>query len=254
MQVASGSHYATPRQLSFVCGTDGVGQLSVRQRVFFGECRSPYGSMAQSTVVPRAFVFPVPAALNDESAAALPNPGMSAWLSPTYRAKLMSGESVLILGATGVTGRLAVRLAKLLGAGRVVGAGRNPEGLHSLLQLGADATIRLDTPDNELRESFLREAGASVFQVVIDYLWGHPTEVFLSAITSKTFAAIGTETRLVQVGETAGPNIAFPAAVLRSTALTVLGTTGIPSLDILNAAFRKVMNYAAAADLSGGNH
>ena len=205
-------------------------------------------------MVPRAFVFPVPAALNDESAAALPNPGMSAWLSLTYRAKLMSGESVLILGATGVTGRLAVRLAKLLGAGRVVGAGRNPEGLRSLLQLGADATIRLDTPDNELRESFLREAGASVFQVVIDYLWGHPTEVFLSAITSKTFAAIGTETRLVQVGETAGPNIAFPAVVLRSTALTVLGTAGIPSLDILNAAFRKVMNYAAAADLSGGNH
>jgi NADPH:quinone reductase-like Zn-dependent oxidoreductase len=153
-----------------------------------------------------------------------------------------------------VTGRLAVRLAKLLGAGRVVGAGRNPEGLRSLLQLGADATIRLDTPDNELRESFLWEAGASGFQVVSDYLWGHATEVFLSSITSKPSAAIGTETRLVQVGETAGPNIAFPAVVLRSTALTVLGTAGIPSLDILNAAFRKVMNYAAAADLSGGNH
>src|SRR5215467_2772850 len=174
-QVAGGSHYASPRQLPFVCGTDGVGHLSDGQRVFFGVCGSSYDAMAQRTVVPRVFTFPVPAALTDQIAAALPNPGVSAWLALTYRAKLAPGENVLILGATGVTGRLAVRIAKLLGAGRVVAAGRNQQALRSLEQIGADATIRLDVSEEALREAFLREAGASGFQVVIDYVWGKPT-------------------------------------------------------------------------------
>jgi len=245
-QMASGSHYASPRQLPFVCGMDGVGHLSDGQRVFFGGCRPPYGAMAQRTVVPTAFTFPVPATLTDELAAALPNPGVSAWLSLTFRAKLAAGENVLILGATGVTGSLAVRIAKLLGAGRVVAAGRNPQ---ALAQLGADATIRLDAPDKELQEAYVREAGSSGFQVVIDYVWGHPTEVLLSALTSRTFAAIGAETRLVQVGESAGPTISLPAAVLRSTALTILGTAGFPGLEVMTDALQRVMAYAANGEL-----
>jgi NADPH:quinone reductase-like Zn-dependent oxidoreductase len=248
-QMASGSHYASPRQLPFVCGTDGVGHLGDGQRVFFGGCRPPFGAMAQRTVVPRAFIFPVPAAVTDEIAAALPNPGVSAWLTLTFRAKLAAGESVLILGATGVTGRLAVRIAKLLGAARVVAAGRNQQALQSLKPLGADATIRLDVPESELHDAFVREAGASGFQVVIDYVWGQPTEVFLSAITAQTFASIGAEIRLVQAGEGAGPTISVPAAVLRSTALTILGTAGIPSRDVLTDAFKRVMAYAADGQL-----
>src|SRR6185503_16858843 len=121
-QLASGSHYASVRTLPCVCGSDGLGHLDDGQRVFFGGPRSPYGAMAERRVVPRAFTFPVPENLDDETAAALPNPGLSAWLSLTYRAKLVPGENVLILGATGVTGRLAVKIAKLLGAGRVVAA------------------------------------------------------------------------------------------------------------------------------------
>lgn len=248
-QMAGGSHYASPRQVPFVCGTDGVGRLSDGQRVFFGGCRSPYGAMAQRTVVARAFTFPVPAALTDEIAAALPNPGVSAWLALTLRAKLAPGENVLILGATGVTGRLAVRIAKLLGARRVVAAGRNQQALHSLGQLGADATIRLDVAEKDLIESFAQEAGASGFQVVVDYVWGKPTEAFLSAITSREFAAIKTETRLVQAGESAGPSISLPAAVLRSTALTILGTAGIPNRDVLTDALQRVMTYAANGEL-----
>lgn len=248
-QVASGTHYATPSVVPFICGTDGVGYLSDGQRVFFGGCRSPYGAMAQQTVVPRAFVFPVPATLKDEVAAAIPNPGVSAWLALTFRAKLARGENVLILGATGVTGRLAIRIAKLLGAGRVVAAGRNEQAMQSLGQLGADATIRLDVDEKDLHQSFLQEAGTSGFQVVIDYLWGRPTEAFLSAIIARTFAAIGTETRLVQVGESAGPAISLPAAVLRSTALTILGTAGVPKRDILTNALQQVMGYAAKGEL-----
>ena len=178
-----------------------------------------------------------------------PIPVSLQWLTLAFRAKLAPGETVLILGATGVTGRLAVAIAKLLGARRVVAAGRDPQRLQSLLQLGADATIQLDLPAKDLQESFAREAGQSGFQVVIDYVWGKPTEAFLSAITSKGFAEIRTETRLVQAGESAGSTISLPAAVLRSTALTILGTAGIPARDVLADALQKVMAHAAEGKL-----
>jgi NADPH:quinone reductase-like Zn-dependent oxidoreductase len=210
-----------------------VGHLSDGQRVFFGGARAPYGAMAQRAVVRRAFSFPVPEGLDDETAAALPNPGVSAWLSLAFRGKLTPGENVLILGATGVTGKLAVRIAKLLGAGRVVAAGRNQQVLSTLDQLGADATIRLDVPAQELGEAFVREAGNSGFQIVIDYVWGRPAEAFLAAVARKEFAVITSETRFVQVGESAGLTISLPAAVMRSTALTILGTAGIPPHNIL---------------------
>src|SRR5262249_27460897 len=154
--MAGGSHYASPRKVPCVCGTDGGGRLSDGQRGFFGGCRPPYGAMAQRTGVAKAFIFPGPAGSNDELIAALPNPGVSAWLSLTQRAKLAPGENVLMLGATGVTGQLAVRIARLLGAGRVVAAGRNRQVLDSLLQDGADAIIRLDVPVEELKELFVK--------------------------------------------------------------------------------------------------
>lgn len=248
-QMASGAHYASPRKLPCVCGLDGVGHLDDGQRVFFAGSRPPHGAMAQRTVVPRAFAFPIPENVSDETAAALPNPGVSAWLSLAYRAKLLPGENVLILGATGVTGKLAVQIAKLLGAARVVAAGRNQQAMDSLRDHGADGTISLTAPENELTESFLREAGNSGFQVVIDYVWGRPAEAFLHAITRKEFAAIKSETRYVQVGESAGPTISLAAAVLRSTALTIMGTAGIPPRDVLMEAFQKVMAHAAQGEL-----
>ena len=248
-QLASGSHFASPRQLPVVCGSDGVGHLDDGQRVFFGGCRPPHGAMAQRTVVPQAFTFPVPENVNDETAAALPNPGVSAWLSLAHRAKLAPGENVLILGATGVTGKLAVKIAKLLGAARVVAAGRNQKALSTLHNLGADATISLALPEPELSQAFVQEAGQSGFQVVIDYVWGRPAEVFLAAITRKEFAVIKSETRFVQVGESAAPTITLPAAVLRSTALTIMGTAGIPPYNVLVDAFQKVMAHAAKGEL-----
>jgi NADPH:quinone reductase-like Zn-dependent oxidoreductase len=248
-QLAAGTHFASPRQLPVICGTDGVGNLSDGTRVFFGGARRPYGAMAQRTVVPAAFCFPVPDALDDATAAALPNPGVSALLSLTQRAKLAKGEKVLILGATGVTGKLAVQIAKRLGAGRVIASGRNPQALEKLRDLGADAVIQLNQPEDELRKAFSQEAGEDGFNVVIDYVWGRPTEVLISAITRPEFAVINSETRLVQVGESAGPNISLPAAVLRSTALTILGTAGIPSRDVLVAAMHQVLDWGAKGAL-----
>ena len=181
------------------------------------------------------------------------NPGISAWLTLAARAKLAPGENVLILGATGVTGKLATKIAKLLGAARVVAAGRNAEALSAMLAHGADATIQLDAPASELTDAFVREAGSSGFQVVIDYVWGQPAEAFLAAITRKEFAAIGSETRYVQVGESAGATISLPAAVLRSTPLTIMGTAGMPPREALVDAMQQVMANAASGGLQMRN-
>lgn len=249
-QMASGSHYASPKEFPVICGVDGVGTLPDGSRVFFGGPRRPFGTMAERTVAPQAFCFPVPGAIDDATAAALPNPGISAYFVLTHNAKLNQNENVLILGATGVTGKLAVQIAKLLGAGRVVGAGRNPDALRKIRELGADATIQLDQPEEELKQSFLREAGKDGFNVIIDYVWGRPAEVLFAALTQFEFASIGAETRLIQVGESAAPTISLSAAVLRSRALTIRGTAGIPPRDALATAMKQVMDWAAAGSLT----
>src|SRR5579864_2972771 len=248
-QLAEGSHYASARELPVVCGTDGVGDLEDGTRVFFGGPRRPYGAMAERTVVPRAFCFPAPSGIDDDTVAALPNPGVSAWLSLTQRARLAPGETVLILGATGVIGQLAVQMAKLLGARRVIGAGRNERMLGMLSELGADATIQLDQPQDSLERAFAGAAGDEGFDVIIDYVWGRPTEALLAAITRSEFAPVTKETRLVQAGESAGATISLPAEVLRSTALTILGTAGIPPREVLVDAMQQVMARAARGEL-----
>jgi NADPH:quinone reductase-like Zn-dependent oxidoreductase len=248
-QMASGAHYASPKKLPSICGTDGVGRLSDGRRVLFGGARPPYGTMAERAAVRGAFTFPIPDNLSDELAAAIANPGVSAWLTLAHRAKLAAGENVLILGATGVTGKLAVKIAKLLGAAQVMAAGRNREALAELRGLGADSTIELDAPANELSERFTRAAGQSGFQVVIDYVWGAPAEALLQSMTRKEFAATESETRFVQVGESAGATISLPAAVLRSAPITIMGTAGVAPGKVLMEALQKVMAHAASGEL-----
>jgi len=121
--------------------------------------------------------------------------------------------------------------------------------LNSLLELGADATIQPDMSGEELTKVFAREASDNGFQVVIDYLWGPPTEALLAALTRNEFAAIGRETRLVQVGESAGAAISLPAAVLRSAPLTIMGTAGVPAPEILMDALQQVLAYGASGKL-----
>jgi NADPH2:quinone reductase len=161
---------------------------------------------------------------------------------------LVPGETVLILGATGVTGQLATQIAKLLGAKRVVGLGRNERVLARLGDLGADATIQLDQAADALKEAYVSEMGDG-FDVILDYLWGSPTEALLAAISKSEFAASANETRLVQVGESAGATITLPAAVLRSTAVTITGTAGIPPPEILFDAMKQVLQRGAAGEL-----
>ena len=235
--MASGSHYDSYRKLPVICGIDGVGVLDDGTRVFCGGCRPPYGMMAEQTVVSKAFCLPVPDGVDDNTAAALPNPALSSWLSLVWRAQLKPGETVLILGATGVAGKLAAQIAAHLGAGRIVAAGRNKEILATLPDLGADATIGLDQADQELTAAFIREASHRRFDIVLDFLWGHPTEVLLNALTGHDVMAENAALRLIEIGDMAGPTISLSGAALRSSGIEIYGSGGgsVPRTAILDA-------------------
>jgi NADPH:quinone reductase-like Zn-dependent oxidoreductase len=250
-QMASGTHYASFRELPVVCGIDGVGFIDDGSRVFFAGPRRPFGAMAQRTVVARSRCWPIPAKLDDLTASALPNPGVSAWMSLAWRAQLTRGQTVLILGATGVTGKLAVQLAKLLGAGRVVAAGRNEEALSTMSGFGADRTIALNQPLEELKNAFIQAAMGTGFDIVIDYVWGRPTEALLAAITGADLAPRGSRIRLLQVGESAGPAISLSASALRSSGLEIMGagSGAAPPMDVLERAFQQVLAHAVRKEL-----
>ena len=183
--LASGSHYGSRDQLPLMPAIDAVGRLEDGRRVYLGNPRPPYGTMAEQTVVPRSMCIPLPEGLDDAAWAALLNPGMSAWLALTWRARLAPGETVLVLGATGVAGQLAVELAKRLGAGRVLAAGRDQQVLATLPDLGADQTVSLDQPDQDLPAAFAAAVAEDAVDVVIDYLWGRPTEALIAAVSRR---------------------------------------------------------------------
>ncbi|HTV26851.1 MAG TPA: zinc-binding dehydrogenase [Xanthobacteraceae bacterium] len=223
---ASGAHYSSPGRFPFVVGIDGVGRLDDQTRVYFVLPTAPYGSMAEQTVVPAEQCLPLPDGLDDTTAAAIANPGMSSWAAFKERAKLKAGETVLVNGATGTAGRLAVQIAKYLGARKVIATGRNADTLRSVTALGADVTIPL-VENEELFEAELKKQFAAGVDVVIDYLWGKSAERLLIAAAKAGAEAM--PIRFVQIGSVSGSNITLPSAVLRSSAIELMGS-GINSI------------------------
>jgi NADPH:quinone reductase-like Zn-dependent oxidoreductase len=243
--LAAGQHYAAGGELPAVPGVDGVGVLADGRRVYFGMVRKPWGTMAERAAA--AKWIPLPEGLSDAEAAAIANPGMSAWVSLKERAGLQAGETVLILGATGVAGQLAVQTARLLGAKWVIGVGRNVDALKDAQ---VDAVVALGDGEDAVREAFTREAEAGI-DVVIDYLWGRPTELLLEAL-AKGFKPTATKrTRLVEVGTSAGPAITLPGATLRSIDLTICGSGfGAARLEVILAAIPTLFQAAAEGKLT----
>jgi NADPH2:quinone reductase len=244
--LANGTHYGSTGALPFVPGVDGVGQLADGRRVYFGIARSPFGSFAEQTVAAASMCMTLPEGLEDMTAAALANPGMSSWTALTVRARFVAGDSVLILGATGVAGQLAVQIAKRLGARRVVAAGRNPQALTRLKELGADAVISLDQERDALVDAFRAEIAGAGVDVVLDYLWGAPAEAVLAAISQKGLQHAASRVRFVQVGESAGRTITLAGATLRSSGLELLGSGfGSASIPQIFAAVGEFFEEAA---------
>ena len=213
--LANGSHYGSTGVLPFVPGVDGVGRLADGRRVFFGAVRSPFGTFAERTLASAKMYLPLPDGLDDAMAAGLANPAMSSWAALKARANFVAGESVLILGATGVAGQLAVQIAKRLGARRVIAAGRNPAALEKLKALGADAVISLEQEQAALVDAFRAEIAGDGVDVVLDYLWGAPAESVLAAIAQKGLSHSSPRIRFIQIGNSAGPTITLAGATLR---------------------------------------
>ena len=243
--LASGTHYGSTGELPFMPGLDGVGRLEDGSRVFFGMARSPFGTFAERSLT-SWMCIPLPDGLDDATAAGIANPAMSSWAALMGRAKFVAGESVTILGATGVAGKLAVQIAKRLGARRVTAAGRNPQALETLKELGADAVIPLDQEDDSLVAAFRNEYAKEGVDVVLDYLWGHPAECLLEAISQKG-SRRAARVRFIQIGASAGASIRLEAAALRSSGLELLGSgLGSASLEQLRAAVQDFFKTAAA--------
>lgn len=221
--IANGSHYMSSGKLPFIPGVDCVGTLADGSRVYTGGARFPYGTFCEQTVVSGFFNVPLPDALDDAFAAAVANPAMSSWAA-LDRARFTAGATVLILGATGTSGQLAVQIAKHRGAGRVIATGRNPQALASLKDLGADAIVSLDQDREALVQSLRGELAEKGVDVVLDYLYGAPAEATLAAIAQKGAVKPGQRVRYVQIGNLAGASIALEAHTLRSTNVEILGS------------------------------
>ncbi|EPG8310485.1 quinone oxidoreductase family protein [Klebsiella aerogenes] len=222
---ASGRHYSFDGTLPFVVGIDGVGMTSDGQRVYFAFPSAPFGSMAQRAPVALQNCLPLPDALDDISAAAMANPGMSAWAALVKRAQFQAGETVLINGATGSAGQLAVQIARYLGAKKIIATGRNTQALAAL---AADECIDLTADEQTLNAQFAA-ASAGQIDVVVDYLWGRSAELLLPMLAKYTPG--DKPVRYVQVGSLAGADIALNGAVLRAAPLQLMGS-GIGSLSM----------------------
>jgi len=225
---ASGKHYSSSGNLPFVVGIDGVGCLDDGRRVYFALPKAPFGSMSERTVAPLSQCVALPDGLDDVTAAAIANPGMSAWAAFRERAKLAAGEIVMVNGATGTAGRLAIQIAKHMGAKKVIATGRNVEALEALTAIGADVTIPLGYTGDEFEEA-LQEQFHGGIDVVLDYLWGESAERVIVAAAKAGREAV--PIRFVHIGSVSAPNITLPSAALRSSAIELMGS-GIGSIPI----------------------
>jgi NADPH2:quinone reductase len=224
----SGGHYASRHLFPLfpaVIGHSGVGTLDDGTLIAFGGVTPPHGTMAEIAVIPdqhRPFVSTVPAGVDAAVAAALPAAALTSLLPLKYGAKLQPGQTVLVNGATGVSGKLAVQIARLLGAGTIVGAGRNRGGLAALPALGATATIDLKAPEDVVTREYAAQAGEG-YDVVLDFVWGHPTELLLQTLVPTHVGFPGRRVRLFQVGQAAGGRISLAAETLRTSGLEMTG-------------------------------
>ncbi len=241
---ALGKHFSFAVQPPFVVGIDGVGKLEDGRRVYFLFPRAPFGGMAQRTVVRSSSCIAVPDDVDDIALAAIADPGMSAWVALEARAKLIRGETVLVNGATGSAGGMAVQIAKHLGAKKVIATGRNRDALNSLLSIGADEAIALESDGGGSEAAFRKQFEQGV-DIVLDYLWGESAQQIISA-ASKGKGTI--PVRFIQIGTASGANITLPGATLRSSGLQIMGSGigNVPLQEIINI-LAKLMQAAASA-------
>jgi NADPH:quinone reductase-like Zn-dependent oxidoreductase len=242
----SGKHYSSNSlypQFPAIVGTDGIGMTADGKMVGFGQIRAPFGAFAEKAVA--GYTIPIPEGIDPASASAIPASTLTSYLPLKFSAKLQPGETVLINGATGVSGRIAVQVAKMLGAGRVIATGRNKKSLNLLPGLGADAVIDLKQEDGDLAKAFTAEGG---IDVVVDFIWGHPAEVLIGTFIPREAGFAKRRVRYVQIGEKAGSHISLPGSALRTSGLELMGI-GKLSFEVVQEEMKQVWSWIAAGKL-----
>lgn len=218
---ADGSHYTSDGTLPLVPGIDAVGRTAQGELLYFVASDGVPGTMAEQAVVDRRRAVTLPPGTDPVAVAAAMNPGMSSWVALRSRIDFRPGGTVLVMGATGNAGQLAVQLARHLGAARVIGAGRDQRRLDLLTSLGADDVISLEGDESDVADRLGRAAGD--VDVVIDYLWGRPTQQAMPALLT----ARGDRSKAltwIQLGSMAGQDITLPSFLLRAGNLNIMGS------------------------------
>ena len=218
---ASGSHYTSGEHLPLVPGIDGVGRTADGRLHYFVLPDTSLGSLAERTVIDVRRSIELPDDVDAVTLAAAMNPAMSSWVALRRRIEQPPGRRVMVLGATGNAGRLAVQVARTLGASHVVAVGRDAARLADLAAHHADATISLDGESDRVAAE-LAEAGRDI-DVVLDYLWGGPTADAMRAMVPARVDDSQTLT-WVQIGSVAGLESPIPSAALRATRLQIVGS------------------------------
>lgn len=242
-QLAAGRHYSSAATAGFVPGVDGVGVDPDGRRVYFLFPKAPFGSMGERALASTSMVAAVPDALSDVQAAGIATGGLAAWVALTRRARPEPGSTVLINGVTGAAGSMAVQIARHLGAGKVIGTGRNRSRLDTL---DLDTAIPLDdTADDHLRQVF-----AQGIDIVLDFVWGEPAARVIAAAAANRGSRSGEpRLRYVQLGTIAGDQIDLRGDALRSSGLELLGS-GIGSVAI-DQLLQGAGELLAAAPIAG---
>jgi NADPH:quinone reductase-like Zn-dependent oxidoreductase len=243
VRIASGTFPNERHEPPYVAGKEGVGRRADGSLVYFALSVEPYGAFGERTQIAAGAGYPVPDGLDPTLAVCLGVAGLAAWLPLEWRGRLAPGESVLILGASGVVGQIGVQAAKLLGAGRVVAAARSEEGLERARALGADATVRLGAAEPDQLAAELRDAaGGDGFDLVLDPLWGEPAVCALAAL--KPFG------RLAQMGQSADANATLSSSAVRAKPVEIVGYTNYTAGEERKAAaYARMAAYAAAGEI-----
>jgi len=218
---ADGSHYTSIDELPLVPGIDGVGRGVDGRLRYFVLPDTTMGAMAEQTVIDVRRSLVLPDTVDPVAVAAAMNPAMSSWVALRQRVSFQPGQDVLVLGATGNAGQLAVQIAKLAGANHVIAAGRHPDRLAALPALGATATVLLDGNADDTAGR-LGKAAADV-DVVLDYLWGDPAAAAMIAVLTER-ADRSRPLTWIQIGSVAGRTAPVPSAALRSARLAIVGS------------------------------
>jgi NADPH:quinone reductase-like Zn-dependent oxidoreductase len=218
---AKGTHYSTAseKQEAKVIGGDGICLMPDGTRVY---ALGTSGMLAERAIVDKDRIVPLPLSLDDATAAALPNAIFGTAMALRFRAGIEPGDTVLVNGATGFTGRVAVQLAKHYGAKTLIATGRSHWSLEELRGLGADEIITVQQSDEEFITRLRQLHQTNPIHVVIDYLWGHTAEMILASL--KGTGTFTPRTRFVSVGSVTGDLIHLSAANLRSVDLQLSGS------------------------------